>query len=209
MLFLSVGDHLPIAHVSARGLWDRFAPPDSFDAYYRAYQWQVPCFVRLDSANSEKLADFLQSCVAWPRKIRTNTVDFIFIFADEKIRDRILQIHGKLITEYFPNSLYLILNTGEKITRAIYSVSNDSLWGHHCELNSWLDNISGVVDWLKSSSDRRVIFDSTDTETTIADMHPDGAEQDTLMVRRCSENGIEVWRRGDLLEGDALHTASP
>jgi hypothetical protein len=196
--------------VSARGLWDRLAPPASSDALVRAYQRTLPCMVTLGPAASSSAAamDPAQVRGTMERCARYGAarIDVPFIF-DVLAEETAATLAG--LTRVVPGCK--LVRRWSAASRGglfpVVDLGSGEAWAWRLPIETVtgvpLDDIARLLDELDA---KRVVVDSVNVMTRIADARSFPPEYEERLLDRivAGRPDLEIWRVSDLLEAEVL-----
>jgi len=211
LLTLAVGQsqHSTVM-VSARGLWDRLAPPASRDALVRAYQRTLPCMVTVGAATSAaapvvdpaQVRGTMERCAQYGAA----RIEVPFIF-DVLAEETAATLAG--LTRVVPGCKLVRRWPGAAqggLFPAVDLMSGD-IWAWRLPIETVtgvsFDDIARLLDELDA---KRVVVDSVNVMTRIADARAFPAEYEERLLDRlvAGRPNLEIWRVSDLLEAEVL-----
>jgi hypothetical protein len=196
--------------VSARGLWDRLAPPASSDALVRAYQRTLPCMVTVGSATSSAapVMDPAQVRATMERCARHGAarieVPFIFDVLAEETAATLAEfariVPGCKLVRRWPAAAQ------GGLFPAVDLASGEA-WAWRLPIETVTrvpaDDIARLLAELDA---KRVVVDSVNVMTRIADARAFPPEHEERLLDRivAARPDLEIWRVSDLLEAEVL-----
>ena len=198
ILTLPAADGRRAVVVSARGFWDRAAPPASTEAIVRARRRGIPVIVQLGQDEDLQSAE-LHRMIAGAAV----SVPIIFEAPAEPTAARFTQEFGSLLRERLPGCK--IVCGGEGDLLPVRELDGGPPWAWRLRIAT-LTTARDLKGLIHGPAPARLVYDSYDVLTTVAEarLYPPAREDELLRSLGDSGGPLELWRVTDLADGEFL-----